>query len=76
MRACYSGRVFVRAVPRYTQQAFLESMVLGLEHFGGVFGEISCDYVALNIIAADVRGQLAARPWARTWKRWQVKKRT
>ena len=40
MRACYWGRVFVRVVARCTQQAFLESMVLGLEHFGGVFGEI------------------------------------
>ena len=43
MRACYSGRVFVRVVARCTQQAFLESMVLGLEHFGGVFGEIRMD---------------------------------
>ncbi|HEX6351194.1 MAG TPA: IS21 family transposase [Candidatus Dormibacteraeota bacterium] len=43
MRACYSGRVFVRAVARSTQQAFLECMVLGLEHFGGVFGEIRMD---------------------------------
>lgn len=43
MRACYSGRVFVRAVGRATQQAFLESMVLGLEHFGGVFGAIRMD---------------------------------
>ena len=43
MRACYSGRIFVRAVARATQQAFLESMVLGLEHFGGVFAEIRMD---------------------------------
>lgn len=43
MRACYSGRVFVRAVARATQQAFLECMVLGLEHFGGVFAEIRMD---------------------------------
>jgi transposase len=43
MRACYSGRVFVRAVARSTQQAFLECMVLGLEHFGGVFAEIRMD---------------------------------
>ena len=43
MRACYSGRVFVRAVARATQQAFLESMVLGLEHFGGVFAEVRMD---------------------------------
>lgn len=43
MRACYSGRVFVRAVSRATQQAFLECMVLGLEHFDGVFGAIRMD---------------------------------
>jgi transposase len=43
MRACYSGRVFVRAVARATQQAFLECMVLGLEYFGGVFAEIRMD---------------------------------
>lgn len=43
MRACYSGRVFVRAVARATQQAFLECMVLGLEHFDGVFGAIRMD---------------------------------
>ena len=43
MRACYSGRVFVRAVARATQQAFLECMVLGLEHFGGAFGLVRMD---------------------------------
>jgi transposase len=43
MRACYSGRVFVRALARATQQAFLECMVLGLEYFGGVFAEIRMD---------------------------------
>lgn len=43
MRACYSGRVYVRPLARLTQQAFLESMVLGLEHFGGVFGEVRMD---------------------------------
>jgi len=43
MRACYSGRVFVRAVARAPQQAFLECMVLGLEHFGGVFAEVRMD---------------------------------
>jgi len=43
MRACFSGRVFVRAVGRCTQQAFLECMVLALEHFGGVFGLIRMD---------------------------------
>lgn len=43
MRACYSGRVFVRAVARATQHALLECMVLGLEHFDGVFGAIRMD---------------------------------
>ena len=43
MRACYSGRVFVQAVARSTQQAFLECMVAGLTHFAGVFGEIRMD---------------------------------
>ncbi len=43
MRACYSGRVFVKAVVRATQQAFLECMAAGLAYFGGVFEEIRMD---------------------------------
>lgn len=50
MRACYSGRVFVRAVARATQQAFLESMVLGLEHFGDSFGLVRMDNHKLAVI--------------------------
>ena len=50
MRACYSGRVFVRAVARATQQAFLECMVLGLEHFEGVFGAIRMDNHRLAVV--------------------------
>lgn len=43
MRACYSGRVFVRSLARLTQQAFLECMVAGLSYFGGVFAEVRMD---------------------------------
>jgi hypothetical protein len=43
MRACYSGRVFVRAVVRPTQQAFLEAMTAGFAHFEGVFHEVRMD---------------------------------
>jgi transposase len=43
MRACFSGRVFVRAVARATQQAFLECMADGFAHFGGVFHEVRMD---------------------------------
>ncbi|HKV30917.1 MAG TPA: IS21 family transposase [Candidatus Dormibacteraeota bacterium] len=50
MRACYSGRVFVRAVARASQQAFLECMVLGLEHFDGVFGAIRMDNHRLAVV--------------------------
>ncbi|HLB76373.1 MAG TPA: IS21 family transposase, partial [Candidatus Dormibacteraeota bacterium] len=56
MRACYSGRVFVRALARLTQQAFLESMVLGLEYFGGVFGEIRMDNHS-NAVERVMRGR-------------------
>ena len=43
MRACHSGRVLVRAVPRATQQAFLECMVAAFSHFGGVFAVVRMD---------------------------------
>jgi transposase len=43
MRACHSGRVFVRAVARATQQAFLECMAAAFAHFGGVFGVVRMD---------------------------------
>jgi hypothetical protein len=43
MRACHSGRVFVRAVPRATQQAFLECVVAAFEHFNGVFTVLRMD---------------------------------
>ena len=43
MRAYYSARVFVRAVALAMQQAFVECMVHGLGHFGGVFGAIRMD---------------------------------
>ena len=56
MRACYSGRVYVRALARLTQQAFLESMVLGLEHFGGVFGLVRMDNHS-NAVEMIMRGR-------------------
>jgi len=43
MRACHSGRVFVRAVARETQQAFLECMVAAFAHFRGVFPVVRMD---------------------------------
>jgi transposase len=43
MRACYSGRVFVRAVARTTQQAFLECMAAAFAYFGGVFPVVRMD---------------------------------
>lgn len=43
MRACYSGRVFVRAVARETQQAFLECMAAAFVYFGGVFPVVRMD---------------------------------
>ncbi len=49
MRACYSGRVYVRPLARLTQQAFLESMVLALFHFGGAFGLIRMDNHSLAV---------------------------
>ncbi len=49
MRACYSGRVYVRPLARLTQQAFLESMVLALTHFGGVFGLVRMDNHSLAV---------------------------
>src|SRR5262249_50247453 len=39
MRACYSGRVYVRAVARATQQAFLECMAAAFAYFGGYVGD-------------------------------------
>jgi hypothetical protein len=56
MRACYSGRVYVRPLARLTQQAFLESMVLGLEYFGGVFGEVRMDNHT-NAVEKVMRGR-------------------
>ncbi len=50
MRACHSGRVFVRAVARPTQQAFLECVVAAFEYFNAVFPVVRMDYVARNII--------------------------
>jgi hypothetical protein len=49
MRACYSGRVFVRAVARTTQQAFLECMAAAFVHFEGVFPVVRMEYVARHI---------------------------
>ena len=43
MRSCYSGRVFVAAFPRQTQQAFLEAHMLAFRWFGGVFHVIRYD---------------------------------
>jgi len=43
MRACYSGRVFVRAVARTTQQAFLECMTAAFLYFEGVFPVVRMD---------------------------------
>jgi transposase len=43
MRACSSGREFVMAFPRQTQQAFLEAHVAALEYFGGVFKVLRYD---------------------------------
>jgi hypothetical protein len=43
MRACYSGRVFVKVVSRPTQQAFFEAMVAGFAWFGAVFHEVRMD---------------------------------
>ena len=37
MRPCHSGRVFVQAVARVTQQAFLECMVAAFDYFDTVF---------------------------------------
>ena len=37
MRACYSARAFHLALPRATQQAFLEAHVRAFIYFGGVF---------------------------------------
>lgn len=49
MRACYSGRIYVRPLARLTQQAFLESMVLAFEYFGGVFGLVRMDNHSLAV---------------------------
>lgn len=43
MRACYSGRVFVRAVARTTQQAFLECMAAAFAYYEGVFPVVRMD---------------------------------
>jgi transposase len=43
MRACHSGRVFVQAVARATQQAFLECMVAAFEYFDAVFPMVRMD---------------------------------
>ncbi len=43
MRACHSGRVFVRAVARATQQAFLECVVAAFEYFNAVFPVVRMD---------------------------------
>ena len=49
MRACHSGREFHIAFHRLTQQAFFEGMVLGIDHFGGVFPEIRFDNLKLAV---------------------------
>jgi hypothetical protein len=43
MRACYSGRVFVKSLVRPTQQAFFEAMVAGFAWFGAVFHLVRMD---------------------------------
>jgi hypothetical protein len=43
MRACYSGRVFVKSLVRPTQQAFFEAMVSGFAWFGAVFHLVRMD---------------------------------
>lgn len=56
MRSCYSGRIFVAAFFRQTQQAFLEAHTLAFRWFGGVFQTIRYD----NLTAA-VRKVLRGR---------------
>ena len=56
MRSCFSGRIFVAAFPRQTQQAFLEAHALAFQWFGGVFPRIRYD----NLTAA-VRKVLQGR---------------
>lgn len=46
MRACFSGREFVMAFPRQTQQAFLEAHVAAFAYFGGVFLTVRYDNLA------------------------------
>lgn len=49
MRACYSGRVFVKAQVRETQQAFFEGLVLAFAWFGAVFEEVRFDNTTLAV---------------------------
>lgn len=43
MRACYSSRTFSYAAPNQTREALLEGLMLGFEHFGGVFRRLWFD---------------------------------
>jgi hypothetical protein len=56
MRACYSGRVFVKSVVRPTQQAFFEAMVAGFAWFGAVFHLVRRSW-------SGRRARASARSW-------------
>ena len=49
MRACFSGRAFHMALPRATQQAFLEAHVQAFSYFGGVFMIVRYDNLAAAV---------------------------
>ena len=55
MRACYSGRVFVKALVRETQQAFFEALVGAFAWFGAVFEEVRFDNTTL-VVEKVLRG--------------------
>lgn len=56
MRACYSGREFHLALPRSTQQAFLEGHVEGFQYFGGIFRIVRYDNLS-SAVKKILRGR-------------------
>jgi transposase len=61
MRSCFSGAAFTMASPVETQQAFLEGHALAFTWFGGVFCEVSYEYVPGHIFVVLCPIQLCGR---------------